>query len=213
MSILTIAYMLTENDRDDWLLEMLSDLSALPYPVVKFEGIVGDFSRARYNAYSSITSEYVLMVDPDDRIVPETVVKCLEFLTNNSEYVACSGQETSIDVNGHHRSTYPMGNFKYRNLIRTPLEFHGGVIFKVSAIKEFLKVIHDNDFYNFDWALRLCVANNYPVMKLKEIGSRFRRKPGTHSGGRWLRDAQVKPMDTVNRLVELGLVDKQWELT
>jgi hypothetical protein len=205
---LTIAYMLTENDREDWLGEMLSDLSILPYPVVQYPGIVGDFSKARYDLFSSIKSEYVLVVDPDDRVIPEVIVECLEFLDLNPEYAACSGHETCIGVDGKIRSTYPIAEFDFGRLLLTPLEFHGGVIFRTAVVKEFLDTLFAANFYNFDWALKLSIASKYPVKKLKRIGYKFRRKPKSHFTTFFIRDGQVPPKKTVNKLIELGLVDE-----
>lgn len=206
--VLTVAYMLTENDNLEWLEEMLSRIRHLPYPIVQFPGIIGDLALARSSAYASIKTEYVLMIDPDDIVSSEAIEECLNFLLDNLNYAACCPQEVSIGINGKFRSSYPKGQYDFNRHLVSTLEFHNGAVFKTSAIMEFLPVLKEANFYDIDWALKLCIANKYPVKKLNMTGSYFRRKPNSHHTGILMNSNQVSPMGTVNRLRELGLINR-----
>jgi hypothetical protein len=205
---LSIIYIVSDNEREDWLEEMLVPLRHLPYPLIRYPGVPNDITKARVDAYSDVTTEYVLMMDPDDLVLAESVTACLQFLIDNPEYAACGPKEHCIGVNGEVRSSHPHGDFSLNCLMHTPLEFHGGVVFRTSAVMEFLQVLSSENFYNPDWALRLCIAGKYPVKKLNMVGHWFRRKPNSHHSGCMLQPNQIPSIKTVGRLIELGLLKR-----
>jgi len=206
MDKLTIAYMLCPNDRREWLEELLHDLRAGSYPVREFAGIPGDVGAARVAAYSQIHSEYVLMVDPDDRVDLSVVQSCLQYLEENPTYAICACHERAIHVDGSFRSMYHIGEFDFRRLTQSPLELHNCCVFRTEVLKRYIHVLGDANFYNFDWALRLVIAANHPVKKLLKIGYHFRRKPHSHHQAQNVPATMIHPRDTVETLRQMGLI-------
>lgn len=79
-------------------------------------------------------------------------------------------------------------------------------MFRTSLLLEFLPKLREANFYDFDWALKLCIGNKYPVKKLGMTGYYFRRKPNSHHSGILKTPDQIPPIQTGQKLMELGLI-------
>lgn len=204
--MLTVAYMTLPGEREDWLQEMLMGFDGSGITPIHFPGIYQNLGLARVQAYEQINTKYVCMVDPDDRVYPEVFQECVDFLEANPDHAACGTHEEMINVKGRVFSRRPFYPVSLSRLMYSTLEFHNLVVFRTDVVKQYMHKVLALNFYNFDWALMLCVVGNHKVHKLNKVGYQFRRKPSSHSSGVLIKDGQVKPVDTARVLQENGLL-------
>ncbi len=204
---LTVAYLYTEGlDNPDWHQDFLSDFVGSPWVPVRFQGIVGNLSEARYLAYTQIKTPYVAMLDPDDRVKWTVIRDCLEFLETNPNIGACGACENTITERNVVRPGHAPQPFSMNRFVHSPLELHTCTVLRTSQVIEVLEQLRPIGFYNIDWALRLCIAERYGAHKLPTIGYSFRRKENSHHAGALYTDTQIHRFQTVKKLRELGLL-------
>lgn len=207
MNRLTIAYLFTEGlDRDDWKQEFLNDIASSRFTPVEFPGILGDLAEARCLAYDQITTPYAMMLDPDDRISPDVLDECFRYAVAHPEVGMVSAHENSIDPLGRRMNTASGVPFDMERFLYSPQELHSFTILKMEHVREFVPVLRSVGFYNFDWALRLCIANKYGAYKLPKIGQHFRRKFNSHHNGAHYKPELIPSNKTVETLVDMGLL-------
>ncbi len=211
---LTVAYLYTEGlDNYDWQQDFLMDFFRSPWTPVMFPGIEGNLSEARYLAYAQITTPYVVMLDPDDRVKWTALQQCVEFLESNPDIGACGVSENAITPRNQIMPTHYPTPFSMERFLITPLELHTCTVMRTEQVMEVLNDIRTVGFYNVDWALRLCIAHRYGAHKLPVIGYSFRRKENSHHTGAFQTEQTVPWFKTVSKLRELGLLPQPPEET
>ncbi len=114
--------------------------------------------------------KYIARIDADDISLPKRLLKQVDFLDKNTEYVAVGSEAISIDEYGNEINTWNCGcNFEqfYVNLFFGNTIPHSSVLIRSQIIKEFK--YNENFKYAQDYELWQRIAYQYKMTNLREV--------------------------------------------
>lgn len=203
----TVVYLKQEHESDIWEREFLDCFKGSGFVPVKHPGILGDVQTARIASLKDVDTKYVIALDYDDIVVPETLVKAIRFLEDNEDYVACTANEGRTGSKGILQEPSTIhDSVDMAIMVTDPTHVHAFTVLRTEVVKEVLPTFEHHNFYHFDWALRLMVAGKGKIGMIPGVGLYYRRHAQGHSAG-YRPDHLVPSGRTYIYLKEHGLVN------
>lgn len=203
---LTVAYLFGNMDDENLRQEMLDCFKDSELTPVEYPAIEGNLAQARADVYAEITTPYVVMIDPDDLVRPDVLEACVDYLEAHPDCAACSALEGNITENGQFHSYRRFPDDIAAGLLRSVRAFHHPVVMRMSVVREYAQALLEHNFYNYDYALKLCLAFNHPVHRLEQMGYLYRERSASHSTGSVIKPGQIPQHKTVRELARIGLI-------
>lgn len=203
--LLTPVYLYTSCDDPVWHEDFLRCFDGSGLTPVQHCGVLGNLQEGRIKAYTSVNSKYVVMLDPDDLVDVDVLKQCVDKLETNPQLGMCGSREQRINADGRPMGYTSMPQLDTRMIYINPAAFHGAVVMRVDMLKGVLPLFKETTYHLFDWALKICMANRYPLCRLPVLGYSYR----IHQGGHRMspRDPKaVPPYNTLASLLNVGAI-------
>lgn len=98
--LLDVHVLLLDNSNPIYLAECCNSLRFEPVNIWYANGVNNDIGEARSKAFLLGEAKYVSYVDPDDRVIPGSFQKCIDYLEANPSCPAVYTDEKMIDEDG-----------------------------------------------------------------------------------------------------------------
>ncbi len=181
-NLLSIVYLKQDTESIEWENVFLGCFKDSLIKPIKHKGIKGDIQQARINAIKTVETKYYVMLDYDDLVVPDVIFDCVNFLENNPEYIACTVNEGLTGLHGRLKAPAMLRkSINHPNVFRNPREVHTCTVFRTDIVKDLLPLFSVHKFFNFDWALRMLIADKGMIGIVPKVGYYYRLHSIGHS--------------------------------
>lgn len=159
--------------RQDWIDELLQDLSAQPINLHLPSCVEGNVGASRASGFAMGSAEFVSFADHDDRILPGAVEACIEALDADPGLgAAFTGEQI---VTALLDPAKPAGTHPYDRRIHhaTPAHVHGLVVLRRALVEPLLARLPEFRVCP-EWFLTLGVAQTAHLVRVPMIGRLWR---------------------------------------
>ena len=203
---LSIVYPKMANLNPTWYGEFLACFTDSAVERIEVAGQPDNLQAGRGLAFSLATRKYVTSPDPDDLFDLEAYRHAVQYLEEHPEIAAVSLLEQRITFDGQALDQTPVTGLTPMAVFSNPMAMHVATVFRTTIIQGAITTLSELTFCNYDWALRIYIAGNYPIHRLPVMAYRYRWHRQGHRTKRTVPTDAIPARDTYKVLAEKGFL-------